>query len=66
MEKGSGVVESTESRQSARSVLENYIEHKKREVRSLEILLEYLPWDSLDKKQEELLWDHFSSMPAVP
>ena len=47
------------SRQSAKAVLEETIKRKEREVDALRVLMFYIDWGNLTKRDEELLWGYF-------
>ena len=46
-------------RMNAKGVLEDKIKRQKRKLEALEILLESIPWATLDVEQEERLWSFF-------
>lgn len=48
-----------EDRMSAKSELEDKIRRKESELNALRVLLGCVPWDSLTKEDEALLWGYF-------
>lgn len=48
-------------RMNAKGVLEDKIKRQRRKLESLVILLEAIPWETLDAEQEERLWSFFIS-----
>ena len=57
---GAGTVEMRASRQSARGVLNDKIKCAEERLVSLGILSKVIPWDLLQKEDEESLWRYFT------
>lgn len=46
-------------RKSAKVILQVKIGRREKDVDALRVLLNYIPWDTLSKEDEELLWGYF-------
>ena len=57
---GTGTVEMRASRESARGVLNDKIKRAEERLVSLGILSKVIPWDLLQKEDEESLWRYFT------